>query len=236
MPNNRFNPLPIFHPLIEDNIRKLQSEVDAIVLIAHAGVENIDFPIKEWRDRYKRLCDVGVDVIIGHHPHVPQGYEHYNKSMIFYSLGNFYFDTASFRNKTDDSYSVILDFGIDGLMNYDLIYHKKINGQTCKVSALDVSFTVSELNSLLSTNYLRRNDEISITLFNQYYFSYYETALGVLPKNSNTVNKIKHFIKKIIFRNINRDNRNLMLLHNPRIDTHRFVVQRALSLLSEYKQ
>ncbi|TXK94647.1 hypothetical protein BMR07_09605 [Methylococcaceae bacterium CS1] len=226
----------IFHPLIEDNIRKLQSEVDAIVLIAHAGVENIDFPIKEWRDRYKRLCDVGVDVIIGHHPHVPQGYEHYNKSMIFYSLGNFYFDTASFRNKTDDSYSVILDFGIDGLMNYDLIYHKKINGQTCKVSALDVSFTVSELNSLLSTNYLRRNDEISITLFNQYYFSYYETALGVLPKNSNTVNKIKHFIKKIIFRNINRDNRNLMLLHNLRIDTHRFVVQRALSLLSEYKQ
>jgi poly-gamma-glutamate capsule biosynthesis protein CapA/YwtB (metallophosphatase superfamily) len=58
-------------------------------MITHAGVENIKFPIKEWRDRYKRFCDVGVDVVIGHHPHVPQGYEKQNKSMIFYSLGNF---------------------------------------------------------------------------------------------------------------------------------------------------
>jgi poly-gamma-glutamate synthesis protein (capsule biosynthesis protein) len=100
----------LFHYLIEDRIRELKHEVDSIVLIVHAGAENIDFPLKEWREIYKRLCDVGVDVIIGHHPHVPQGYEKYNGSQIFYSLGNFYFDTVGFENKTDDSYSVVLDF------------------------------------------------------------------------------------------------------------------------------
>lgn len=36
-----------------------------------------------------------------------------------------------------------------------------------------------------------------------------------------------------IYENRSKENRNLLLLHNIRIDTHRFVVQRALSLLSE---
>jgi len=68
---------------------KLKAEVNFVVLIAYAGVEDIYFPIKEWRERYKRLCDIGVDVIIGRHPHVPQGYEKHNDSIILYSLGDF---------------------------------------------------------------------------------------------------------------------------------------------------
>lgn len=91
------------HYLIEDKIRKLKKYVDIIILIAHAGVEEIDIPLPEWRGKYKRFCDLGVDILIGHHPHVPQGFEQYKKSLIFYSLGNFYFDTQSFKNKTDDS-------------------------------------------------------------------------------------------------------------------------------------
>ena len=29
----------------------------------------------------------GADMVIGHHPHVIQGYEQYKKGIIFYSLG-----------------------------------------------------------------------------------------------------------------------------------------------------
>ena len=223
----------IFHYLIEDNIRKLKTQVDYIILVAHAGVENIDFPIKEWRDRYKRLCDVGVDIIIAHHPHVPQGYEKYNNSMIFYSLGNFYFDTARYENKSDDSYSVILELTKSGLENFEIIYHKKINGQTCLVDKNDVAFSLESLNNLLKDDYYKRNDSICLELFHRYYYSYYEYALGVLPKNSSIIQVAKYFVKKLFFKNKGIDNRNLMLLHNIRIDSHRFVVQRALSLISE---
>lgn len=73
----------LFHPLIEDNIRHLKKTCNSVVLIAHAGVEGIEIPIKEWRDRYKRLCDIGVDVVVGHHPHIPQGIEKYDDSIIF---------------------------------------------------------------------------------------------------------------------------------------------------------
>ena len=223
----------IFHPQIEDNIRVLKKEVDSIVFIAHAGVENIDFPIKEWRDRYKRLCDLGVDVVIVHHPHVPQGYEAYNESLIFYSLGNFYFDTVSFQDKSDDSYSVVLEFEKSGLKNFEIIYHKKIDGQTVQVQKDEVNFSFEVLNAFLEQDYEKRNDAMCIELFHKYYYSYYENALGVLPKNATTTHALKFIIKKLFFKNRNIDSRNLMLLHNLRIDSHRFVVQRSLSLISE---
>lgn len=40
----------------------------------------------------RKLIDCGADVIIGHHPHVPQDIERYKKKPIIYSLGNFLFD------------------------------------------------------------------------------------------------------------------------------------------------
>lgn len=223
----------IFHDLIEDRLRDLKSQCDFVVFFSHAGAENIEIPIKEWRDRYVRLCDIGVDVIVGHHPHVPQGYEKYKDSWIFYSLGNFYFDTASFVNKSDDSYSVIFEFHKDKPIDFDLIYHKKINGQTCLVEQDEVSFDIDRLCNILNDGYRKRNDEINLELFNKYYYRYYEHALDSMSAKATFFGKIKWLIKKIFFSQKGMHDRNLMLLHNIRIDSHRFVVQRALSLISE---
>jgi len=226
----------LFHHLIEDNIRELKKVCDFVVLLAHAGVEEIEIPIKEWRERYKRLCDVGVDVIIGHHPHVPQGYEKYNDSLIFYSLGNFYFDTSSFRDKSDDSFSVVLEFkknNKDKEIVFDIVYHKKINGQTRLVDKSEVNFDLEYLNTLLGDGYNKLNDEICIKLFHDYYYGYYESALCGISKNASLTGKIKWVIKKILFKDRSANNRNLLLLHNIKIDSHRFVVQRALQLLTE---
>lgn len=38
------------------------------------------------------LVDAGVDIVVGHHPHVVQDIETYKEALIFYSLGNFVFD------------------------------------------------------------------------------------------------------------------------------------------------
>ena len=46
-------------------------------------------------ERYKTFIHLGVDAVIGMHPHVPQGWELIDGKPIFYSLGNFYFDMHS---------------------------------------------------------------------------------------------------------------------------------------------
>ena len=54
------------------------------------------YPHPAHRQLAFELIDLGVDAIIGHHPHIVQGYEIYKNKPIFYSLGNFYFPDAKY--------------------------------------------------------------------------------------------------------------------------------------------
>ena len=53
------------------------------------GVEYTHTPTKEQREQAQFLADLGVDVIIGSHPHVIQPIEHIGDTVVIYSLGNF---------------------------------------------------------------------------------------------------------------------------------------------------
>lgn len=64
---------------------------DVLLIIAHCGVEYMEQPLPEWRERYKRWIELGADGVITSHPHVPQGWEMYQGKPICYSLGNFCF-------------------------------------------------------------------------------------------------------------------------------------------------
>jgi poly-gamma-glutamate synthesis protein (capsule biosynthesis protein) len=64
---------------------------DYRILSIHYGIEGRTEPderqIKDWRGF--AAGEKGVDLILGHHPHVAQGVELDGKSLIFYGLGNF---------------------------------------------------------------------------------------------------------------------------------------------------
>ena len=62
------------------------------MLSVHWGDEFIRCPALEQINLGRRLIDSGVTLIIGHHPHVLQGFERYKKGIIAYSLGNFVSD------------------------------------------------------------------------------------------------------------------------------------------------
>lgn len=85
----------ICHYLIQKRISEAKETVDYLIVLPHAGVEETDAPIPEWRELYRAFIDWGADAVIGTHPHVPQGWEVYHDKPIFYSLGNFYFDVLN---------------------------------------------------------------------------------------------------------------------------------------------
>lgn len=82
----------IWNHQIISKIIETKNSVDYVVFNAHCGLENYDIPLLTWRNYYRLLIDVGVDIVIGHHPHVVQCHEKYNNKDIIYSLGNFAFD------------------------------------------------------------------------------------------------------------------------------------------------
>ena len=73
-------------------LEKARREADFVILSYHGGVEYIDAPIDATRRFIDSAVKTGlVDVVIGHHPHVPQGVGFRFGKPVFYSLGNFVF-------------------------------------------------------------------------------------------------------------------------------------------------
>ena len=72
-------------------INQIRDSVNLVVVICHCGVEYIPFPPPYVASAFQRIADSGADLVIGHHPHVPQGIQIYHNTPICYSLGNFIF-------------------------------------------------------------------------------------------------------------------------------------------------
>ena len=82
------NDLKINHIILES-----KQLVDVLIVLPHDGIEYIDAPLPETMARYRDFIDYGADIVIGSHPHCPQGWERYKGRPIFYSLGNFFFNS-----------------------------------------------------------------------------------------------------------------------------------------------
>ena len=118
------NPGP-FHDsylkLLKQRINEMKSEVDWVVVVYHGGEEFLSVPMPYTKKLLKKILKFGADVIVAHHPHVVQGYEFFGKKAIFYSLGNFIFDTDFQRAQrfTDSGVLLSLEFTKD---NFDFDY------------------------------------------------------------------------------------------------------------------
>jgi len=66
--------------------------VDILAVSVHAGNEYQKYANVFQKRFAKTAIDAGADLIVGHHPHVTQPVERYEKGWIVYSLGNFVFD------------------------------------------------------------------------------------------------------------------------------------------------
>lgn len=86
------------HPDIarmELDIRAVRPAVDILIVSFHWGEELMNDP-KPYQVGFAHYAiRTGADVVIGHHPHVPQPVEIYRGKPVFYSLGNYVFGSFS---------------------------------------------------------------------------------------------------------------------------------------------
>ncbi|MCD8288801.1 MAG: CapA family protein [Prevotella sp.] len=98
---------PDFERLI---LMRKENNVDFLVGINHGGIEYLNYPLPEWRETYKKWIDLGADIVLASHPHVPQGQEYYKGKLICYSLGNFCFQNPkSVKPYWNDSLCCVVD-------------------------------------------------------------------------------------------------------------------------------
>jgi poly-gamma-glutamate capsule biosynthesis protein CapA/YwtB (metallophosphatase superfamily) len=89
---------------LKAGIEQARREHDFVLVSYHGGEEYIDAPIERTRQFVTAVMALGVDAVIGHHPHVPQGVGWVEGRPILYSLGNFVFAGHDERPWTKQSF------------------------------------------------------------------------------------------------------------------------------------
>lgn len=74
---------------VKKDIDSIRNKVDLLLVSMHWGEEYNNSIIKEQENIAKYLSSLGVDIIIGHHPHVIQPIDYIDNTLVIYSLGNF---------------------------------------------------------------------------------------------------------------------------------------------------
>ena len=90
--------------LLLNQIKEEKARSNFVIVVFHGGNEFCPLPSPDTVNRYRLICDMGADAVIGGHTHCPQGYEYYNGKPIVYSMGNFLFKSRSERSANDSWY------------------------------------------------------------------------------------------------------------------------------------
>ena len=164
-------------PLDYDLVKGIVNKLDALHLVFcfHFGYEFERLP---QPFDYKKCREIAwskhVKAIIGHHPHVVQGYDkHYN---IFYSLGNFYFGKMRKRYTKDFKYYPHVNQGIGVIM--DSMYWKT------KIIKIVTKDEITKIDNDAEIENLKDISGFPITEYPKYF-----------KENNNTINK--RYIYKI---------------------------------------
>ena len=146
---------------VRNDIEKIKNQVDVIIVAMHWGDEYSTSVSMEQEEIANYLSSLGVQLIIGTHPHVVEPVQYINdgKTLVIYSLGNFISDQVGIERLTglmmevtinkvvkEDSVSVTVDNPKAELIYTDSGYGKKRNFKVYPYSQLNDSILSDYMN------------------------------------------------------------------------------------------
>lgn len=115
--------IPLYNDAdIDRQTKKAREIADCVIVSIHWGTEDSFKPGDEQKRKAQIMVDNGVDVILGHHPHVLQDLKWIErpdggKTLCIYSLGNFLSGMMYSRNMVGGflGFDIVKDFGGNGV-------------------------------------------------------------------------------------------------------------------------
>lgn len=165
---------------VKKDVEAIRDKVDVLMVSMHWGVEYVHTPTEYQKDAAKYLADLGVDVIIGTHPHVVQPIEFIDDTLVIYSLGNM----ISAQVGTQKLVGLMAAFEID---------KEVVDGKTTKIE-------INNVQADLIWTYYRGFQNFKVIPFNKLtnttlygYNQIYEQYLGYVNPSNDPRIKLKFF-------------------------------------------
>lgn len=231
----------VIGPWVYDSILEMKALCDFVVISIHAGAEDFPWPLPFWQELYRSYISNGANLVVGHHPHIPQGFEYFREGFIAYGLGNFAVKPEVWGETFGGLWSlgIKLNF-LNGNPVISVSYLEQVRqslGQFSHVvrESKDSEFVefIKEQNRLLTSpgiiehlwQHLAR--DLWINYLKNYYVNMFQTK--------TTFTKIKQFIRKILKLESelsavrSRQTNKLLIYHALSCDTHRQIAMIAMS-------
>ncbi len=158
----------------KEDIDRLKGKVDIIMVSMHWGNEYASTPHSTQVEIAKYLSELGVNVIIGHHPHVLEPITRINDTLVIYSLGNY----ISAQIGIDRLTGALVSFNIKKVLNED------------KSSTITIDNVKGDLIYTKYTNFRDYNllpyTELNNTILPNYK-THYERNKNILTKLDQTI-------------------------------------------------
>lgn len=164
----------------KEDIEKVRDKVDLLLVSMHWGTEYKTEPTEEQKREAKYLADLGVDIIIGTHPHIIEPIEYIGNTLVIYSLGNFIS-----AQSTNNDYNTMVE----------LMSSVDIKKTTQKGKS---KITLENLNNELLYNYYQKGGKwynFKVVPFSQMNENYNPEYKRLYEKYSNVVKMYDQNIK-----------------------------------------
>lgn len=135
---------------LQNDIDQAKKQNDIVIVLLHSGGQFNREVGSYTKHIVELISGYGVDIIVGHHPHVIQKYEKVNDTYVFYSLGNYSISPSSvyLPDKNLPEYGILLHLIIDSAQDYSFTFSiiKMIEDTKGDLSVINVSELSKNLN------------------------------------------------------------------------------------------
>ena len=159
---------------VKKDVEAYKDKVDVLIVAMHWGEEYTHTPTSGEKEKAKYLASLGVNIIIGCHPHVIQPMTYIDDTLVVYSLGNFVSNQIGVEKLT-------------GLMASANIVKRTYHGKT----------TITIEDPTAEFIYTRKNEKYVVYPYSKLnnnilsgYKTYYEKYKKIMTSMSNKI-KVK---------------------------------------------
>ena len=218
---NRLDAVDVYY-----QIKTLKSLTDYIIVIFHGGNEYYALPSPRVKKTMRYFIDLGVDAVVGHHTHTFSGNEIYNGKPIYYSLGNFIFDSQ--KKSKGNNWNIGIGLGIN-IENNNLIFQMLPFRQHAEKLGVNILMNealnkfdkeIAELNLIIQDEKLLKE---AYEKFANKQSVQYESFINPYE------GKLSSLFKKGLLPNVFGKNKNKLLLNLIRCESHRELLELILN-------
>ena len=156
--------------VVKEDISAIKDKVDVIIVAMHWGSEYTHTPTAEEKRIATYLSSLGVNLIIGCHPHVIQPVDYVGDTLVIYSLGNFISSQRSLGLAKIIGLMVGLDIVVENdkvtfeNINYELLFTYDKNYKNFKI------IPFNRLNNDILNNYEQIREEYMNIVNSEVYY------------------------------------------------------------------